>query len=381
MSKVFIAYRKGKPITAYQAIKLRNYKEISTTYAKAEIFDSPDPRIGLPVFPKENSNGAYFSHYSETPRYLRERNERLLAERDVTFTHKLYEQVFSQLEKFMIEAYNVETSEVETIELFINNAVVEAPIRDPETGTYYFVDVLLELKATKPYYYFYKWNGRLALEIKVTHEVNQEKRDSLNRLGYQIFEIGFEQATIDKLEKEAKYFNTEALFNQLVEKKKLPFQEEKYFRSGRMLGQAQFIADFREKYAMIFGYEKQVADLVAQKRILKQEVERQKLDMIEQQNRFNAIIADKKAQMARTEEQGLQRLSEVQREKESIEKSYCTKKTELEKLKIISKECENLERQVKQWKGRYDIKAKEVQEIKSRTFLQTITSFFQKGKK
>ncbi|WP_353891918.1 hypothetical protein ABVR74_06150 [Lactococcus lactis subsp. lactis] len=384
MVQIFVAYRNGESITAYQAIKLKNYKEISTAFDQAELFDHPDPQIALPVFPKSNKNGtAYFSHYSETPPELRKRNGQMQMNRDMSLTHKLYAQVFSRVRTLKIAAYQHNTSKGQEITLHIRNAKIEAPVREPKTGIYYFIDVLLELEATSPYHWFYQWNGRLALEIKVTHPIDREKRDSLNQLGFQIFEIGFKQSTIKKIEEYNKQKLSEEDFNRLIEVFRQPFKEGRFVRSGRMLGEAHFLDDFEEQYHMIFGYEAQKEEL--EKQMVKLTFEQKKLqdkiksdtDNLEQElsdkrQAFNSEFIQREIAVQKLENSALTLVNGANQKKSEIEKTYSDKENELKRYDEILRKSSSLEKIADNQKYRLEEKDKIIASLEARKWYHLI---------
>ena len=72
------------------------------------------------------------------------------------------------------------------VEIYVNHSWKLQRIEaEPD---YFIVKIYLELLETKPYSYFYKWNGRLALEFLATSEPIPLKRVLLAKRGIPLYE-------------------------------------------------------------------------------------------------------------------------------------------------------------------------------------------------
>ncbi|KST91116.1 hypothetical protein KF134_1822 [Lactococcus lactis subsp. lactis] len=358
MVQKFIGYRNGKPINAYKAIYLRDVtREISTAFGDAEIFDYPDPNIALPIFPKKNSREkgtAYYSYYNETPSELRTRNDEFMIGSDMTLTHKLFTQIFANLEEFDITFYA--NGKWQVVQLYVKSGTAEHYVRDSETGHYYFTDVYLELEGTYPYHYFYEWNGHLALEVKVSHGVNKVKKEDLNRLGIPVFEISFKETTVNRIESYQERTITEDFFEKLKQRYGQPFREKTWTRSGKLLGKCRQMPEFEEKFNMIFDFEQQIEELENNIKDLNQKT----LDMqskndskhkefeeqlIKEAQEFNTAIEKRKKQVVELETNAELLVKNAQNKKAEIEGSYYYKAAELSNLSQIKKDRDKFENQ------------------------------------
>lgn len=109
-----------------------------------------------------------------------------------TLLHSLYENAYSK-QKYLILSENFENSRYprpsKKVKIFFNNSIPEAHVHSNSTGEDYFIDLLIKLDRTEPASYYYKWNGRIALEVLNYHKVGYVKSNDLQDLKIQIFQI------------------------------------------------------------------------------------------------------------------------------------------------------------------------------------------------
>lgn len=179
MVKKFYAYYKSdsgmKSVSVYKALRIKNSR-INNKDERIEFWDTPELGNAEKVFPKRSSKdgkSAHFSYYSGSTHAG--------ISSEMTMTHKLYEIVYSEADRLLLDEFGTQ------VRVFIKNAKMEYFYRT--SYNLYYIDIMLELEKTEPLLYYYKWNGKLALEINVTHKVEKSKINDLTENGIQIFQI------------------------------------------------------------------------------------------------------------------------------------------------------------------------------------------------
>lgn len=179
MVKKFIAYYKSgseiKSVNVYKALSMRNSR-INNKDDIIEFWDTPDLKNADKVFPKRSSNDGKAAHFSYYPG-----STHAGVYREMTMTHKIYEMIYSEADKILLNEFGNQ------VIVFIKKSQFECFYRT--SNNLYYIDVMLELDRTEPASYYYKWNGKLALEIHVTHKVEKSKINDLTENGIQLFQM------------------------------------------------------------------------------------------------------------------------------------------------------------------------------------------------
>ncbi|MGH1848623.1 hypothetical protein ABE869_17515 [Enterococcus gilvus] len=296
MVEKFYAYYKGNKIDAYEGRRKKIRREIQTTpVSKAELFDSLDKKDRYPVTPKKssNSNGSpYFAYYPNCkPPGSRLGNKGSKE----TLAHSLFQDVFIKLPNFKIE------DNLDEVTVFVDNVTFDLR-KWVDKDHYYIIEVMYRLKETKPYSYYYKWNGYLALEISVTTNLSKDKIEYLSKIGIQICELTvsekvvtelreaeqmmkyrseqiFEDANIKDAE-EADFLALEAehsIYQKKFEKYYKSYSSNKYRAFAKLLGSVNTEKEWEEKYVNMKRYEQQEEDM-------KRRIEKQRKELIQLTN-------------------------------------------------------------------------------------------------
>lgn len=179
MAKKKIAYLKTEKgfqvVTIYQAIKIRN-SQIKNRDGKLLFYDSPNEKTGELMFPKRTSSNGREAHFSYYPN-----STHAGIASEMTATHTIYELAIVNLKKMKIYIWG------EEIVLYIKQALPEYFVKTEYNS--YFIDVYLILQRTEPKSFFFKWGGKIAIEICVTHKVNKSKANDLELKNIQVCEI------------------------------------------------------------------------------------------------------------------------------------------------------------------------------------------------
>lgn len=179
MAKKKLAYMKTEKgfrvVTVYQAIKIKNRK-IKNRDAEALFYDSPNVELGELVFPKRTSSNGREAHFSYYPSST---HAGIASEKSMT--HIIYELAMLKVKELKLYIWG------EEIRLYIKNAHPEYFVKTENNA--YFIDVYLILRGTEPKSFYYKWGGKIAIEIYVTHKVSKSKAKDLELKNFQVCEV------------------------------------------------------------------------------------------------------------------------------------------------------------------------------------------------
>ncbi len=164
-----------KCIIVYDALKLKH--SLIMNIDKDIIFwDEPDFSKAGKVFPKRSStNGSRSAHFCYYPGMSHSGTYS-----EMTMTHKLYQIAYAKVSVLLLYAYG------EQIKIYIKRSRQNFTLNTSKNR--YFIDIMFDLEKTEPASYYYKWNGKLAFEIYVTHHNPKSKTNDLTLEGIQIFQ-------------------------------------------------------------------------------------------------------------------------------------------------------------------------------------------------
>ncbi len=191
---------------------------------------------------KKSTQRAHFAYYSKKPN--RENSE----SEGESLSHYVVKKALAQLpalhlvnEKDNIDFYlKAAKSENEKLFTFSNN---------------YRADVYYELDKNQPdktgKSLFYKWCGKLVIEVKVTHKTNSEKCEAFEENGIPIFEVSVSGKMRDKykLDQPGAPLTIERIENAISEMKKI-FSKKIY---GRLISDPT-----SKEYAIMCKYKKEI---------------------------------------------------------------------------------------------------------------------------
>lgn len=249
--KKFFAYYKSnsgmESVSVYKALKMKNSR-INNKDEIVEFWDAPELENAEKVFPKRSSTdgkAAHFSYYSGST------HEGVGSE--MTMSHKLYEIVYSEASRLLLDEFGTQ------IVVYIKNASPEYVYRT--SYNLYRIDIMLELERTEPLLYYYKWNGKLALEIAVTHKVEKSKINDLTENGIQIFQVKIydNQRVPEDIYNEEQHEHYKQIIRKRVEK-------SNYKVVGRYVNNVfpEAGSNMEERYTILVNFEKEKRKLQEQ---------------------------------------------------------------------------------------------------------------------
>lgn len=313
-------------INAFQGIRLRDDARIFTKpKEKGSLYDI---ETGLHVLPRQgrkNGKGQpYFSYYSKEESPLKNRPS------SFAYTPELnvFLRAFDGIRKFRIQ----ERISEPVVEIYVNHSWKLQRIEaEPD---YFIVKIYLELLETKPYSYFYKWNGRLALEFLATSEPIPLKRVLLAKRGIPLYEA---RAIIPEWIQKTlpEEFDTEEEFDQIAKQIRETYSNTNYRLLGKFEREAITLPEYKERYETMERFEIQCKELEAQVRELRGCVE----ELKQMQEKLQKEI----------EEQQIL----LEKEKKEFEE-YRRKNEYYERIKqdniVLTEEKESLVKEKKKWK-------------------------------
>ena len=128
-------------------------------------------------------------------------------------------------------------------------------------GNVYYVDIFMNLKETKPYSYFYKWSGKLALKFAVTNSVKPAKHKALSESGLALFEA---RARFPRWTTSPDNFKTESDLIELSKSVLNTYENTKYKLLGKFNWEVTTLPEFEEMYMNMLDYEKQCDEMEEQ---------------------------------------------------------------------------------------------------------------------
>lgn len=299
MAKKIIAYLKTdngfKVLNVYQAIKLKN-SSIKNRDKEISFYDTPDEVNGEKMNPVKTSKNGRMAHFSYYPGATH-----VGIGSDMSMTHRLYIIALSQVKEFELYQFG------ERIKVYVKSAKPEFYFCTDNNR--YFLDVMIELKKTEPYSYYYKWNGRLALEILVKHKVDKFKVNDLEVEGLQIFEVKVykENRIPDEFENQQQYDYYKSLLLNRVAKGKIvgKFVNDVYPQIG---------TEMERRYQQLTKFEAEIEEL-------KDEIEIN-TKKIDEQNRIFQVKKEEIKKLEKQKHNLETQISLLKNDKNKIEREF-----------------------------------------------------------
>lgn len=339
-------------INAFQGIRLREDAIIFTKpKEKGSLYDI---ETGLHVLPKQGrahgSGQPYFSYYSKEDSPLKN----LPSSFAYTPELNVFLRAFDGIRKFRMQ----ESESDPLIEIFVNRS---RKLQRIETETDYFiVKIYLELLETKPYSFFYKWNGKLALEFLATSEPIPLKRVILAKRGIPLFEA---RAIIPEWIQKTlpEEFDTEEEFDQIAKRIRGTYSNTNYRLLGKFEREAITLPEYKERYETMERFEIQCKELEAQVKERRECIE----ELKQTQERRQKEIEEQRILL----EEEKKKLAEYQRKNEYYERIKQDNVVLTEENKTLTEEKETLVKEKKKWKQqaqRLRIAVQEGEDLKRR---------------
>lgn len=239
-------------ISAVEAIARRS------NHKKSIYYDSKN-KDKRKVFVSKNKKTPSF-HY-----YPTEKIEFLDKSKPMTREHRLFQEGLSKIKKIRIAPYNKKLRIPLT--LYIKEWHVEYKLEASETEKYFRIDILAQLNGTYPFSLFYGWNSCLAIEVKVSHEVDDFKSEQLGRIGAKIFEVNVPKK-IKELISENYYYSDQELVTCIVGE----LEKESTILYGKFINRATILEEYKERYYKMANFEREIQQLKEDKKQVQSEL-------------------------------------------------------------------------------------------------------------
>lgn len=176
-----------------------------------------------------------------------------------SISHQVAKDVISSMDEINLQIFD------ENVRIIVDKATVEYYKRLGENE--YYIDVWIEFSRCSPASYYYKWNGRIAIEIFVTHAMDDSKKND-----FKLHDIPCVQ--IDLSDK--KFWISEENFNENTFKygfnRYSKLFEEKIICSYPRKGVQCQDEDMKEKYEVLMNFEVECKNLKEEIELRKKEV-------------------------------------------------------------------------------------------------------------
>ncbi|MGL4695733.1 hypothetical protein [Enterococcus larvae] len=320
MVKKFFGYIGNKRFNIYEALKYRDTNSLNN--GEKLIFFDGTTKIKQKMTPKRGSKNGRRPHFAYYPNSSHDG-----IGKDMTVTHKAYQEGISELKKFCIE-----TPEGEAVIVEVEKSELEYYINDG--NRYYLIDIFLKLKSTYPFYYFYKWKGTLAIEIWVSHKTELKKIGALRRKGVPAIEckITKKLSLNENIQNYSEYMNN-------VQKVINRYSNVNFHLYGKFISNAihDDITEWSEKYLEFKNYheEKRRMEIHLDKLKLKiEELGEVNKSLTNENLIIDAEIRNKKSIITDVND----KIKKIETNRSEIESyDYRTKKLEEENAALISK--------------------------------------------
>ncbi|OTN83762.1 hypothetical protein A5819_003742 [Enterococcus sp. 7E2_DIV0204] len=216
----------------------------------------------------EDKRRVFVSRNKKTPSfhyYRTEKIEFLDKSKPMTREHRLFQEGLSKIKRIKIAPYN--RKEKTPTVLYVKEWHVEYKLEDNRTGKYFRIDALAQLNGTYPFSLYYGWNSCLAIEVKVTHEVDDFKSNQLGRIGAKIFEVNVPKK-IKNLITENYYYSDQELVTCIVGE----LEKESTILYGEFINRATILEEYEERYIKMANFEREIEQLKENKNQIQSEL-------------------------------------------------------------------------------------------------------------
>lgn len=323
----------GEILDVYEAIQLVHDPTKATIIVKPkEKCPLYDIETFLKVSPVRGKN-PYFKYYRDETSPLVGRSSIL----EYTPELKTFIRAFEGIDNFKIEE-----SDKEIITLFPKK--MNKLKRIETSNSFVILKFLVNLRETKPYSYFYKYNGVLGLEFTVTSYPEPIKRKELGKKGIPLFcaELKFPE-WIDVPEE----ISDEEEFEAIAAEIKNTYQNRNYRLQGEFINDAVNFPDYKEKYTILNDFERQCEELREEKRQYKELINQSKeqLSSLEIEKKNQQQLVNEARQLLDNYRNELAHFEKIKEDNEKLllENDYLSKqKNELNQL--VNKKNDELEK-------------------------------------
>lgn len=343
-------FKDGNPpiqINSIEALKLKESEKIDTQdKSKRCLFDYPDIILGNPMYPRKNKKSIpSFVYYSNSKNFETIDD----VNREMTPAHLLFQNIFTGINEFKIKINNQD--------IVVNYQGHEAQleyriITDNSKG--YIIDIFIDLTYTKPFSYFYMWNGRICIEIYVTHKTTHTKAKELAEEGYFVYEVAIPKK-YQKVVMNREVMSNPEVFQEMVTYFRELYSKDGFYLFGRSLNKPNFKNDDWQKAFMNLDYlERQKNVLNNDLDDLKDKYEKKSKDIADSEKYLEEIKNLQMSEQQRLESiknkknEALSQIEEIKQENGSLETLH--EKLELEKHKYQKIKSLSLFERIFRWK-------------------------------
>lgn len=375
----------GEIVDVYQAIKMVYQDAIIVTKPK-EKGSLYDIETYLKVLPRRGVN-PHFRYYSDEDSLLKGKKSIL----EYTPELKTFIKAFEDIRSFKIEEW-----EKDPITIIPKNM---QKLRRIETkDSFVVLKFLVELKETKPYSYYYKYNGALGLEFSVTSQPEPIKRKELGEQGIPLFRSNIQFPSWIPIPTE---IEDELQFESIAAEIKNTYQNRNYRLQGEFINQAVNFPDYKEKYKTLNEFERQCDELKKEKEQYERSIaiQKEKLASLEAEKVKQQTLIKEECQLLeeyRSEIDHYEKLkddnkklnfenSHLAEQKEILIQNLASENNDLQKAKeeatrlkiensILTDQKEDLENNLKEAKNQLNDATNQLHGMKNKGFFKNIFS-------
>lgn len=254
-------------INAFEALRLKRDATIITDCKEKSVLFDIDTGLNVhPVKGRKRFGKPFFSYYPSEESPLKDRSSSFKLSTELI----IFLQAFEQIHSFKIQELKNVGDKDQFVAVFVADYFKLHKI-EVEEG-YVIVKFFFHLKETKPYSYFYKFNGVLALELTVTSSPRPIKSVGLGELGIPLFtaEARIPEWTQYKYGTE---FASEEQLKAIVEDIIRTYKKTEYKLFGTFSNEAVTLPEFQEEYKTMSDFERQCNEMRAEIDQLRMECE------------------------------------------------------------------------------------------------------------
>lgn len=275
VGKFYAVWRQGERqqlVNAFQAKRLADQATILTSPKdKAVLYDLETDLKVFPVWGQRKQ--AYFRYYPDEDSPLKGQPGSFEYSPELI----VFLEVFSNIKQFRLSEYGDD----KTVFTIYPDRIKRFARVTFDDG-FAIVKCYMTLSETKPYSEFYRLNGQLALEFKVTSQATPIKRKELGLMGIPLFEA---QAKVPKCSVPADGYDSEEKLTQVVSDVKKTYETTTYRLLGTYRNTHIITKENQRKYQILKTFEDQCAELTQEIEALKKQLEmkQEKVSQLDQE--------------------------------------------------------------------------------------------------
>ncbi|WP_411368442.1 hypothetical protein [Enterococcus faecalis] len=277
----FVTEDRQLPIS--QALKMKMNGDLIPSKENPVLFDFKNPAIRSAVFPVASSNNikrpkiAHYKYYSTKDR------KQIYCPKEMTNAHLFFQMMFLELKNFRVLDRDEKPILVEIASVNLEHYI---PV-DGSGGI--LLDVLINIKKTEPYSYSYLWNHQLAIEVKVTHAVDPQKKKVLREKNIATYEATVPRRIREKIPETTELLNDEWLRREKINELKKLYENEKWVLFGKFIVPSKVNEKNKEAYLNLSRLELEMKNYQQKLVSLTNEIETKRMRRDELQQNVNLL--------------------------------------------------------------------------------------------